>query len=178
MRARWLLPAIAFGCARAASTDPSVASDTSREIGETAVGARLENPAPYASALEKCSLSGPVSKDLVATGVGVIEARCDRGVSLRWSVVRATAMQVDGPATIRLSGAGLNYLYTARLLADGKRVGGHPDVEWTTAADCEDRIVLHGFNGATFAIPRSVGTCTLEARGPFDLRAAFSIVVE
>lgn len=174
MRWRWLLSAAAMGCAHA-SPAPSTAT---RVLGETAIGAYLDNPLPYLIAsLGDCSLSGPVSEDSRATGPGLIEARCEHGISMRWIAVPATSIQIDGPATIRTPSTGLNYIYSVGFMASGKPIGGRSEVEWTTAADCEQRVALSPFNTATIAIPNGAGSCTLQAR-VLDLRAARTIVAE
>jgi hypothetical protein len=157
-----------------AATTPAPA----KGVTETAIGAYLDNPQPYVvAAFDACRFTGPVSRDFRATASGLIIARCDGDV-LQWSAVPATGIIIDGPATIRAPAHGLDYLYRVSYLADSKHLGGRGRIAWSTAPDCSGIADLHGFNDATFVVPRAAGRCTLHARDHEGRTAQLAIEIE
>ncbi|NVB84623.1 MAG: hypothetical protein HOV81_39985 [Kofleriaceae bacterium] len=145
---------------------------------ETAIGAYLENPQPYVVAgFDACHFTGPVSQDFRATASGLITATCD-GDALHWNAVPATRITIDGPATIRAPAHGLDYIYRVSYLADAKHVGGRGRIAWSTGPDCSGLADLHGFNDATFVVPRAAGRCTLHARDHDGRTAQLTIQIE
>jgi hypothetical protein len=171
----WVL-ALVVGCAHATAQAP--ARTSTKDAGETAVGAYLENPLPYLIAsLGSCAFSGPVSKDLRATAAGSISARCKGERILRWNALPATSIQIDGPPTIRAFTKGLNYIYSVSYMAGAKRLAGRAETTWATAPECANLVELKQFNAATFVLPTGVGSCTLQARAT-GLKAELVIAIQ
>jgi hypothetical protein len=155
---RWLVLVAICGCAHAPPPSGAPPSAPPR----TAVGAYLENPAPYRIAdLADCAFTGAVSADHRPTAPGPIVARCPSGPELRWTAVAPTAIRIEGPT--RIPGAPTaQALYRVVFLAATTPIQGRAETRWT-APTCEELVVLHGFTDGTMVVPQRPGSCALDA---------------
>lgn len=178
VKAGSLVLACVVGCGHSSTPTPNAAR-AGAVAHETAVGAYLENPMPYlVGSLGSCTFSGPVSGDLRPTAPGMISARCNGGAAIRWKAVVATSIQIDGPAAIRAPSKGLDYIYRVVYMERAKRLEGRGAITWAILSSCNSLADLQQFNDATFVLPRTVGSCTLQARDGEGRSADFTITIE